>query len=447
MNSKLLEKIKKLPDQPGVYFFKDKEGTILYIGKATSLRNRVKSYFSKDLISTRGMLLVKMVETADSIDFVATDSVLEALILEAVLIKKHQPFHNTREKDDKTHNFVVFTKEHFPQILVVRQRELEQKYIDPNTYTAVYGPFPNGSSLRIAMKIIRRIFPYRDAKCVPAEDQILTTKGKALNKKPRPCFNRQIGLCPGVCTGEVDQKEYGKIVKHLMMFFEGQKKALLKSLEKEMKDLAKNKEFERAEKVKKTVFALKHIQDVALIGKDGSAGEGRSSSGGAGRGGQAGLSKNRIEAYDISHMSGMSTVGVMTVVENGEAVPAEYRMFKIRQQNGNDDLKSLTEVLTRRFGHPEWPWPALIVIDGGKTHMDHAAQHLKKLNIEVPVVSVVKDERHQPRDVLTRDEDMKNVQTESLAATFRREILLANSEAHRFAIKYHRKVRNRVQLL
>jgi excinuclease ABC subunit C len=436
-----LETVQKLPDQPGVYFFKDEVGKILYIGKATSLRNRVKSYLSKDLLNSRGMLLVKMVETAKSIEYVATDSVLEALILEAVLIKKHQPFHNTREKDDKTHNFVVFTNENFPQILVVRERELEQKYIDPNTYKAVYGPFPNGSSLRIAMKIIRRIFPYRDAKCVPAEEQVRMRKIKTSSKNLRPCFNRQIGLCPGVCTGEVDQKEYGKIVKHLMMFFEGQKKALVKSLEKEMKDLAKKKEFERAEKVKRTVFALQHIQDVALIGKDGSDGND------TGRGGQVGLSKNRIEAYDISHMSGKSTVGVMTVVENGEAAPAEYRMFKIRQQNGNDDLRSLAEVLTRRFGHPEWPWPVLIVIDGGKTHMEHAAAHLKNLNIEVPVVSVVKDDRHQPRDVLTRDEDMKNVQTESLVATFRREILLANSEAHRFAIKYHRRVRNRVQLL
>lgn len=122
-----LSKTKKLPDAPGVYFFKDARGKILYVGKATSLRNRVRSYFKGDLIETRGPLLIKMMEAATRVDFLQTDSVLEALILEASLIKKHLPFHNTAGKDDKTYNFVLITKEKFPRVLVMRGKEIEKK--------------------------------------------------------------------------------------------------------------------------------------------------------------------------------------------------------------------------------------------------------------------------------------------------------------------------------
>lgn len=417
-----VNKIKKLPDEPGVYLFKDKKGAILYVGKATSLRDRVKSYFSHDLFETRGELIVKMIELASRVDFIKTDSVLEALIFEASLIKKHQPYHNTKEKDDKSFNFVIITEEDFPRVLVMRGREVEKLYPESASYRAIFGPFPNGSALREAMKIIRRIFPFRD-KCLPA------------GKNPKPCFNRQIGLCPGVCSGEISKKEYSQIIKHLMMFFDGKKKALLASLEKEMKSLAKEQKFEKAAQVKKTVFALKHIQDVALIRKD----KVPESQNGTGQFGNKQNRIDRIEAYDISHFAGTSTVGVMVVVENGEPNKAEYRMFKIRQAAGNDDLKSLTEVLTRRFSHPEWSTPSLVVIDGGQTHLDRAKDVLAQLKIEIPVVSVVKDERHQPKDVL-------GIEAFEYANQKRAEILLANSEAHRFAIKYHQKVRNRVQL-
>jgi excinuclease ABC subunit C len=318
------------------------------------------------LVETRGLLLTKMMEHATKVDFLQTDSVLEALIMEASLIQKYKPFHNTLGKDDKSYNFVLITKETFPRVLVIRGREIQQKYTDPDSYTALFGPFPNGGALRVAMRIIRRIFPYRD-RCVSV-DQI--PAGKAL----KPCFNSQIGLCPGVCAGTISEKEYRRTITHLMMFFEGRKKALLASLEKDMKKFASQKEFEKAEAVKKTVFALQHIQDVALIHKDKVVDA-------------DGIhSENRIEAYDIAHLAGTSTVGVMVVVEDGEPNPAEYRMFKIRQAGKGDDLKSLSEVLTRRFNHPEWQFPSLIVIDGGHTHLNHAREVLKKLQIDVPVM-------------------------------------------------------------
>ena len=252
MNSQALKKA-KLPNAPGVYFFLGtpklrKDGSkILYVGKATSLKDRVKSYFSKDLMKMRGPLIVKMVEEARSVSFLQTDSVLEALILEASEIKKHLPDYNTLEKDNTSFNYVVMTKEKFPRVLVVRGRNLG---VDENEYEKVYGPFPHGSELREALRIIRKIFPYRD-KCNP--------------ESGRPCFNAQLGLCPGVCSGVCSEKEYARILRHLKLFFEGKKRELIKILEREMKTAVKGQRFESAGEIKKTIFALTHIQDVALM--------------------------------------------------------------------------------------------------------------------------------------------------------------------------------------
>src|SRR3990167_3769763 len=271
MNSQDLKKF-NLPDAPGGYFFLGKNRKILYIGKATSLKDRVKSYMSKTVFDTRGPLIVKMLEKAERIELIKTGSVLEALILEASEIKKRQPVYNSKEKDDKSYNCVTITKEDFPKVVVTRG-------------SGTYGPFPHGGELKEALKIVRKIFPYRDSKC-------------KLNGKP--CFNAQIGLCPGPCAGRISKKNYKKIIRHLNLFFEAKKPQLIKSLEKEMRLFAKGQKFEEAEKVKKQIFALEHIQDIALIKED--------------------LTTNnrqpttfRIEAYDIAHTSGRDVVGVMTV--------------------------------------------------------------------------------------------------------------------------------------
>jgi excinuclease ABC subunit C len=397
------EKIKKLPDSPGVYFFKDAQGQILYVGKATSLRDRVRSYFGSDLIETRGPLLVKMMVEAVKIDFEKTDSVLEALINEANHIKKHQPPYNTKEKDDKSFNYVVITDEEFPRVLTIRGRELEQ---EKQVYLEKFGPFTQGASLREALKIIRKIFPFRD-KCIP-------NSGK-------PCFNAQIGLCPGVCAGKISVKEYKATIKHITLFFEGKKKALLKSLEKEMRAYAKEREFEKAARTKKTIFALQHIQDIALIKNNA-------------RPKKEGEKTLRIEAYDIAHMSGTNVVGVMTVVEDGEARPDQYRKFKIRENPGVNDTAALKEILQRRLNHTEWPLPQIIAVDGGKAQINVARLALKELNLQIEVVSVLKNERHRPEQILGK---------QSLATKYESEILLANSEAHRFAIAFHRDLRGK----
>lgn len=408
MNSQYLKKV-NLPDAPGVYFF-NLGKKVLYIGRATSLRNRVKSYFLPDLINTRGPLIVDMVKQAKNIKFEKTDSVLEAIILEANEIKKYQPIFNTKEKDNKSFNYVIITEEDFPRILIIRGRELlqdEKKYLVKKTF----GPFPSGTMLRDALKIVRKIFPFRD-KCFPG-----------VNK---PCFNRQINLCPGICTGEIDKKEYAKTIKHISLFFEGKKKVLLKNLEKEMSIFAKQKQFEKANQIKKKIFALNHIQDVALMKNEMDS-----------VGGDITDKSFRIEAYDIAHFSGKEVVGVMVVLENGQLKKNDYRKFKIRGEIGsgkNDDVGNLKELLIRRLKHLEWSLPDLIVIDGGKSQINVACEIFKEKKLKIDIVSVVKNESHKPREILGGLNVIKQ---------FEKDIFLANSEAHRFAIAYHKKLRSK----
>lgn len=380
-----------LPDTPGVYFFKQGK-KILYVGKATSLKDRVKSYFAHDILLTRSPLIAKMLKEADKVEFVQTDSVLEALILEANEIKKHQPIYNSKEKDDKSYNFVTITHEDFPKVVITRG-------------AGDYGPYPHSGELKEGLKIIRKTLPFRDEKC------------KLVG---RPCFNAQIGLCPGPCAGWISKSDYRKQIKNVKLFFESRKDILIKSLEKEMKRLAKEQKFEEAKKVKKQLFALDHIHDVALIKHDL---ESRIINP---------KSTFRIEAYDIAHISGTNVVGVMTVVENGELNKSQYRKFKIRKDL-NDDTKNFKEIISRRLGHPEWRFPNLVVVDGGKGQINAAKKVLDDSGLDfIGVVSVVKDERHRAREIL-------GVRSPALD----KDILLANSEAHRFAIGYHRKLRDK----
>ncbi len=389
----------KLPDKPGVYLFKGKKG-ILYIGKATSLRDRTRSYFANDLFNTRGPLIVDMIVKASKIDWQETETVLEALILEAGLIKKHQPYYNSREKDDKSFNYVCITNEKLPRVMVVRGSNMKDIL-----FNKVYGPYTSSSQLREAMKIIRRIFPFLDEK-----------------SKNYMEFYQQINLVPDLN----DRKLYLQNIRNIKLFFGGKKKKILRNLKKEMGVYAKNREFEKAGEIKRQLFALQHINDVALMKYPYPA----SPYIGGGAKGVGG----KIEAYDIAHMGGKNMVGVMTVVENGEANKSEYKKFKIRTQSNTNDTGALSEVLERRLAHTEWTYPGLIVVDGGVAQINAAKKILAKLKLEIPLVSVLKDERHKPKAIMG---------DEKFGLKYKREILLANSEAHRFAIAYHKKMRAR----
>ncbi len=447
---------KKLSDTPGVYLFK-KGRIILYVGKATSLKDRVKSYFSNDLLQTRGPLLVKMVQESSTIHHIKTDSVLEALILEANLIKKHQPYYNTKEKDNKSFNYIVITKENFPRVLILRGREIfstaPARGLATPPYlrrgfeglTAVFGPFTNSAQLKEAIKIIRKIFPFRD-KC-------------NLNQK-RPCFNYQINLCPGVCIGSISQKDYQKNVKNVQLFFEGKKSQKIKNLKKEMSLFAKKCEFEKAGKWRNKIFALNHIQDVALIRVENNFPRNYSLH----------LTEDlivprvvsgeimRFEAYDIAHLSGTNNVGVMVIGEliNGEwnFKKSDYRKFKINDSK-NSDTSALREILERRLRHTEWPASDLIILDGGMAQLNVAKIFLhrekrtdtslcltedliapKSVSSLFPeIVAVTKNSHHKPKAILG---------PENLIKKYKKEIFSLNNEAHRFAIAFHRQKRNAI---
>jgi excinuclease ABC subunit C len=262
----------------------------------------------------------------------------------------------------------------------------------------VFGTYPHGSLLREALKIIRKIFPFRDEKA---------------NMSHYEKFYRAIGLSPSL-----SKIDYEKTIQNLILFFKGKKKEIIKNLNLEMEELAKQQKFEQANQVKKTLYAIQHIQDIALIKKDINNVETKDG-------------PYRIEGYDIAHISGKSVVGVMTVTEGSNTSPNQYRKFKISKDK-NDDIGNLKEIIIRRFSHPEWRLPDLIAIDGGIAQRNAIVDLLDKLNIKTPVVSVVKDDGHKPSYFLG-DENLINSHKEM--------ILRVNAESHRFAIGYHKKLR------
>lgn len=402
-----------LPDSPGVYLFTEGKGRgkkILYIGKATSLRDRVRSYFDVELIATRGPRIVDMVTRADGVSHEPTATVLEALVREAALIREHHPPANAIGKDDKTFLYAVITDETIPRVLAVRGAEIDmsakKNILTGERYSAIHGPFPSGMQLRQGLKLIRKIFPFYDTPRPVGEGN------KHLAAKVE--FNRQIGQYPK----DMDASAYHRSIRNVSLFLSGRVQALRVQLTRDMLRFAKDEQFEEAERVKRQLFALDHIQDVSLI-RD-----------------EQDTSGPRIEAFDTAHLSGTNAIGVMTVLENGQAVKKDYRTFRIRGVGGkslNDDIASLKEILSRRLGHPEWPLPRAFVVDGGATHKKAAESVLKDVGVGLPVVAVVKDDKHRPREVLGA----------ARAGITDADAVRVNAEAHRFAITKHRQARTR----
>lgn len=399
---------KKLPDAPGVYFFLGSKKEILYIGKATSLKNRVKSYFTHDISEKRSTLIAQMVDEAKSLDVTITDSVLEALILESNLIRTHKPKYNSISKDDKSYNNLIITTDVFPRVLVVRSKDITSKFRD-DEIAYHFGPFTSGTLFKEALKIIKKLFKFYDTSIPLGSEKTKIAKGII-------DFNKQIGLYPS----HDNKKEYTKTIRFVRLFFEGKKKQIITELQKEMMQKAKLEQFEEAHILKKKIFALQHIQDVALLKNDSRR--------------YVDEKNMRIEAYDIAHLGGEDMVGVMTVVESGEAKPSEYRKFKIKSVHGSNDTAALKEVLTRRLSHKEWQFPQIIVVDGSTAQKNAAEFVLKKYNVLIPVVAVVKDDRHKP---------IRLIAAKKLLEMYENDILLSNAESHRFALAYHQKKRNK----
>jgi excinuclease ABC subunit C len=363
------------------------------------------------MIEKRSPLIANMVDEAKTIEFTLTDSVLEALILETNLIRTHKPHYNTRSKDDKSYNHLVITKEEYPRILVVRGKDLTEQFTEKEIQYH-FGPFPSGQLLRDALKIVRKIFKFYDTKHPVKDEKSKIARGKI-------DFNRQIGLYPD----NVSKPIYQRTIRHIRLFFEGKKQKLVSELEKDMMRYAKQENFEAAAEVKKQLFALNHIQDIALIKADNRI--------------YRDEKRVRIEAYDVAHLAGEDMVGVMTVVEGGQIQKSDYRKFKICSFTTANDPGALKEMLSRRLNHSEWPYPQIIVVDGNAVQKRAAELILRERGLVIPVIAVVKDKKHKPdrligpKNLLTNHQDF---------------ILLANAEAHRFAIGFHRDKRRKRQL-
>jgi len=408
--------IQKLPDAPGVYFFLGPKQEVLYVGKATSLKDRVRSYFASTLSSARGEQVVAMVERAVRVDFHKTDSVLEALILEAKYIKELKPPFNVRDKDDKSFNFLIITMhEAFPRLLTVRGKELPMRYNElmarkngtfKKAEPLVYGPFPHAMQFKQALKILRKIFPYYDT--TKPVDELLAKGDSKLR------FNQSIGVYP---DASLTPDMYRRNIRHLKTIFDGKLRSVVDTLKKDMRRFAQLKQFENAHIAKMQLFALQHIEDVSLIQKERVGGV---------------ANTFRIEGYDIAHLGGKNTVGVMVAVEGGQAQKKEYRTFTIRTASEGSDTGALKELLERRLAHPEWQYPRIIVIDGGIAQLNTAKKVLAEAGVTIPLIAVTKDARHNPH-ILRGPIKLRTLHQS--------DILLANAEAHRFSLAVHTKKR------
>ena len=557
------EELKKLPVKPGVYIMHDAEDTIIYVGKAISLKNRVRQYFQSS--RNLGIKKEQMVEQIARFEYIVTDSELEALVLECNLIKEHRPKYNTMLKDDKTYPFIKITlQEEYPRIQIVRQMKKDKaKY---------YGPYTSGLAVKDVVELVTKLYHLRTCNRNLPKDI----------KKERPCLYYQIHQCEAPCQGYISKEEYHKKVEQLISFLNGSHKEILKELEQKMLSASEELRFEDAAQYRDLIESVKKIaerqkitdqhgedkdviavaqenDDVVaqvffirggkMIGRDHfflhTAGEGKTAvlssfikqfyAGTAmipkeimieseiedceiietwlsnrrgtkvqirvpkkgtkeklvelaknnaklvlekdkerlkreeGRtiGAVKEISKllnlsstQRMEAYDISNISGFQSVGSMVVYENGKPKRSDYRKFRIKTVEGPNDYASMEEVLTRRFEHGMEEkqqqkeknqeeqygsftrFPDLILMDGGKGQVHAALSVLEKLKLEIPVCGMVKDDKHRTRGLYYKNQE---IPIEKDSEAFRL-ITRIQDEAHRFAIEYHRSLRSKNQI-
>lgn len=383
------EKIDQIPKTSGIYLFYQK-GNLVYVGKATSLRDRIRSYLNPKTTRPIETLISKV----DEIKWEETNSALEAIILEANYIKEFKPKYNVKEKDDKSWNYLVITKDEFPKLLAVRERNLKAK-----DYKYIFGPYAEGKISEV-LRILHSLFLI--SRCSP-------------NQK-KPCFDYNLKKCLGVCTNEIAREDYSKkVIKPLVLFLKGKKKSLINSLKKEMNNYSRNNQFEEAIRIRNQIKSLQKIVDFSLLDKSFIEDNKKS------------LSK-RIEGYDISNLGDEVMVGSMVVFENGKAVKKEYKKFKIKNVKNQSDTDCIKEIIERRFNHKEWKRPDLILIDGGKPQVSA----VKKIVKDIPIIGIAKGKDRKKDELIGEN------------INYDKELLLkVRDEAHRFAINYQRKIKRK----
>lgn len=432
MSQSLVDRVKKLPHVPGVYIYHNQAGEIIYVGKAKDLRSRVGSYFQLNL--EPGTKTHTLVQNISDFEYIEVSSEFDALILESELIKKHLPKYNIMLKDDKSYAYIVI-REKLPKLMVVRKTQILPKDV-------VFGPYPDGSVAKYIVKVLRRLFPFRD--CNP-------NKFNRYSKLGSPCLFGHIGLCPAPCVNNSPQDlaKYKASMNKIKEMLQGKRVQVLNSMKSQMAKLAKSQNFEDAAELRNKIEQFEYIirdfrspenyinnpyfvDDLAEKSLE--------------------LLKNslpiltktpvRIECYDIANISGKEAVASMVVATNGRINKSEYKKFKIRLKNTPDDFGMLREALTRRIkrglkGEKGWDMPDLFVIDGGKGQVSATSKILQELGVEIPLVGLAKR-----FETLVFYQDGAFVELRLPKSDLGLALLIKlRDEAHRFAQAYHHKLR------
>jgi excinuclease ABC subunit C len=440
MKFKFLKKreVEKLPKTSGVYAFKNK-GEILYIGKSANLRERVKNHFQQP--SYKDYLFLDKVK---KVGYIKTGSEIEALILEANLIKKYQPKYNVVWRDGKNYFFVGVTKEEFPRVFITHQ--IQNSKVKSQNYNSKFkinyvGPFVDGKALKETLKILRKVFPYRSCYKIPK----------------RPCLWYHLGRCPGPCLlnskfqiqnsktfGEKLKKKCQKNAGNVFKIIQGKKKQVLKELKNEMKKASEKEDFEEAAKIRDQILALERVLEHSKILESEIKIEV------PWKEIEEKLKKilkiekvSRIEAFDVSQIHGNFAVGSLVAFIDGVPEKNLYRRFKIKFTKKPSDVDMLKEILKRRFSHLEWGLPDSILIDGGIAQLNAAlkvkSQKSKVKSIKIMALAKKKNE-------LFIEGEKNSFFLKNLPREIFNLILKMRDESHRFAIKYHKTLREKFLL-
>lgn len=413
-----------MPSNPGIYLFLDEKGKVLYVGKAKNLRQRASSYFTnrKDL-GEKTKLLVSKVK---KIKHVISHSEIEALLLEASYIKKFQPQYNMRLTDGKAYPLIkISIKDEYPYVTTSRKTD------DPASI--YFGPYPNAGAMKLVLKTVRKIFPFQSVR----------------NHPKKVCLYNHLDLCPcpPVFNDLNFKKSYKKNIKHLINFLDGKSKKVLADLKKDRDMNTKKENFEISAQIQKRIDSVEIITNPSYklfeydtnpnLKTDRNSNKLNDLREQLKNSSSAVVSLSRIECFDISNIQGKNPVGSMVVFTHGEKNTSLYRKFKIRfTKDEPNDFAMMEEVLVRRFNHPEWPFPDLIIVDGGKGQVSSALKIIKALNLSIPIIGLAKREE----TIVTSDLSEIHLPKSSNALLL---LMSIRDEAHRFAITYHRSLRSK----
>lgn len=434
--------IESLPQTPGVYIYRNSDSEVIYVGKSIRLRDRVKSYFV-----LKGHLLPKtreLVKYVSDIEIIKTDSELEALLLESMLIKKYKPYYNSQWKDDKGYKYIKIGNAGYRKRRGIERTVraglwpyLTTSHRDDDKDAIFFGPFPEGTTITQVLKFLRRIYPW-------CKYQSLTQR----NRTKKPCFYKQINLCPGICSDQISLSDYWREFDQLIDFLAGKKIQLLKKYRRQMQASVRELDFESAAYYRDIIYKLEYtiqqfrnprdyvenpnladdvrlaelMQLAEIVGIDQ----------------EKVTQKFRIEGYDISNLGKDNTVASGVVFIGGEARKSDYRRYRIRQSKLPNDFAAIGEVISRRL-KSDTPLPDLFLIDGGKGQLASALNQMHQKGKNVPMIGLAK--RFETVVLYQKHEyiEIKLPETSPALNLLKR----IRDESHRFAQSYHKLLRRK----